>query len=82
MRLPDRDALVSKTDGVSAAFIRELMRKSALFAADDPINQTSDNLTVEDRHIDEALHELIVEGGALTQQLLGANRPVTRTASC
>ena len=41
------------------------MRKAALFAADE----SSDS--VEDRHLDEAIHELIVEGGSLTQSLLG-----------
>jgi ATP-dependent 26S proteasome regulatory subunit len=59
------EALVQRTDGASAAFIREMMRKAALFAADE----SSDS--VEDRHLDEAVHELVVEGGALTQSLLG-----------
>lgn len=44
------------------------MRKAALFAADERAE-----LVVEDRHVDEALHELVVEGGALTRQLLGAS---------
>jgi hypothetical protein len=61
----DWDKLVKRTDGASAAFIRELMRKAALFAADESSGR------VEDRHLDEALHELAVEGGALTQSLLG-----------
>ena len=56
---------VQRTDGASAAFIREMMRKAALFAADE----SSDS--VEDRHLDEAIHELVVEGGSLTQSLLG-----------
>ena len=56
---------VQRTKGASAAFIRELMRKATLFAADESSE------TVEDRHLDEALHELVVEGGALTQSLLG-----------
>jgi len=42
-----------------------MIRKAALFAADE----CSDN--VEDRHLDEAIHELVVEGGPLTQSLLG-----------
>jgi hypothetical protein len=58
-------SFVQRTDGASAAFIREMMRKAALFAADE----SSD--TVEDRHLDEAIHELVVEGGSLTQSLLG-----------
>lgn len=59
---------VARTEGASGAFIRELMRKAALFAADEP-----GDLVVRDRHLDEALHELLVEGGALTRSLLGAD---------
>ena len=59
------ESFVRRTEGASAAFIREMMRKAALFAADE----SSD--TVEDRHLDEAIHELVVEGGSLTQRLLG-----------
>ena len=56
---------MQRTEGASAAFIREMMRKAALFAADE----SSDR--VEDEHLDEAVHELVVEGGSLTQKLLG-----------
>ena len=59
------EKFVQRTEGASAAFIREMMRKAALFAADEP------STSVEDRHLDEAIHELVVEGGSLTQRLLG-----------
>jgi hypothetical protein len=59
---------VARTEGASGAFIRELLRKAALFAADG-----GDRIVVEDRHLDEALHELLVEGGVLTKSLLGAD---------
>jgi AAA+ superfamily predicted ATPase len=65
----DLDVIVERTKGVSAAFIREMVRKAALAAADE-----REVLVVEDRHLDEALHELLVEGGGLTRSLLGANR--------
>ena len=52
---------------MSAAFIRELMRRAALFAADE-----GGEVGVEDRHVDQALHELVVQGGELTKSLLGA----------
>jgi hypothetical protein len=81
VRLSDREALLSKTDGVSAAFIRELMRKAALFAAESGAS-TGDDLVVEDAHVNDALHELVVEGGELTQQLLGASRPSSRAPGC
>ena len=58
---------VERTAGASAAFIRELMRKAALFAADD-----GGELDVKAKHFDEALHEMVVQGGDLTKSLLGA----------
>ena len=58
---------VERTAGASAAFIRELLRKAALFAADD-----GGDLELKAQHFDEALHEMIVEGGDLTKSLLGA----------
>jgi hypothetical protein len=67
--LSDLDGLVAKTEGVSAAFIRELMRKAALFAADE--SGPDEGIVVEDRHVNASLHELVVEGGELTKQLLG-----------
>ena len=56
---------VRRTEGASAAFIRELLRKAALFAADEPSD------SVQHHHLDEAMHELVIDGGALTQSLLG-----------
>jgi hypothetical protein len=35
---------------------------------------------VEDRHLDEALRELIVDGGALTKTLLGLRKKIGPTA--
>ena len=61
----DRQNLVQRTSGASAAFIRELMRKVALFAADEGSDE------IQPGHFDEALHELVVQGGELTQSLLG-----------
>ncbi len=58
---------VERTSGASAAFIRELLRKAALFAADDGAE-----LAIAAKHFDEALHEMVVEGGDLTKSLLGA----------
>jgi hypothetical protein len=67
LREPSIETFVRRTEGVSAAFIRELMRRAALFAADEGAE-----VAVEDRHVDEALHELVVQGGELTKSLLGA----------
>jgi ATP-dependent 26S proteasome regulatory subunit len=61
--------LVQRTEGASGAFIRELLRKAAVLAAEDA---SDGKLTVQDRHLDEALNELLVVGGPLTRTLLGA----------
>jgi hypothetical protein len=67
----DWKTVVERTSGASGAFIRELLRKAAVFAAED----TSGNgaLVVRPHHLDEALAELVLAGGALTHSLLGAN---------
>jgi hypothetical protein len=57
---------ITRTDGASAAFIRELLRRAALFAVGD-----DGKIVVTDRHLDEALHDLVVQGGELTKSLLG-----------
>jgi ATP-dependent 26S proteasome regulatory subunit len=62
------DSWVRRTEGVSAAFIRELLRKAALYASDE-----GGELEVRETHLDEALHELILSGGPLTRSLLGAS---------
>ncbi len=62
------ESYVDRTNGASAAFIRELLRKAALFAADD----SDGDLEIKAQHFDEALHEMVVEGGDLTKSLLGA----------
>jgi hypothetical protein len=67
LRLTRRKALLARTQGVSAAFVRELLRKAALFAADEGAGRV-----VEDRHVEAALRDLVVEGGRLTQALLGS----------
>jgi hypothetical protein len=66
----DTTDLVQRTNGVSAAFIRELLRRAALFAA---IEQ-ADEIRVHGRHIEAALRELLDLGGPLTRKLLGAAR--------
>jgi hypothetical protein len=65
LRLADPARLIARTEGVSAAFIRELLRKAALIAVDES------STVIEDRHLDGALHELAVQGGELLRSLLG-----------
>jgi ATP-dependent 26S proteasome regulatory subunit len=66
LEVGDLDHVVARTRGVSAAFIRELIRKAALAAADE-----DETLSVSGRHLDDALQELLFEGGELTRSLLG-----------
>jgi len=60
------DAIVSRTKGVSAAFIKELMRRCAQFqiefARGDVLEQPS---------VDAAVEEMLFAGGALNRRLLG-----------
>jgi hypothetical protein len=66
LEVGDLPRFIARTEGASAAFIRELLRRAALFAADD-----DGEIVVDDRHLDAALHELVVQGGDLTKSLLG-----------
>lgn len=70
LELNDLDNIIERTAGASGAFIAELLRKAALFAAPD-----GEPLTVKEKHLDEALHELLFMGGALTKSLLGFEEP-------
>ena len=70
LELADPDCLIARTEGASPAFIQELVRKAALFAAERQSNG-SDSLRLTDNDFDEALRELLFGGGELTRNLLG-----------
>jgi len=74
LRLEDPDPVVARTEGVSPAFIKELLRRAALIAAEE-----GGDLVVEDRHVSEALDELLIAGGTLTLRLLGGEGPIPPT---
>ena len=57
--------IVERTEGASAAFIRELVRKAVLHAT------VAGSETVSDEHFDAALGGL-EQGGSLTRRILGA----------
>ncbi len=64
--------LIDELDGTSPAFIRELLRRAALVAAE----QSDDGpLRVTEGHLRAALDELRRGGEELTQTLLGARSP-------
>jgi hypothetical protein len=66
LNVTEMSRFVNRTEGVSAAFVRELMRKAAVYAIDEGVE------VVEDRHLDEALRDQIIHGGEMTKSLLGA----------
>ena len=70
LRLEDVGTIVARTDGTSASFIKELLRRATLLAAEE-----GGELVVTDRHVFEALDELLVAGGTLTMRLLGGGPP-------
>lgn len=66
VKMDDMEKYVRQTKGASGAFINELLRKAALFAAPE-----GSPIAIEERHLDEAMHELIFVGGLMTKKLLG-----------
>jgi len=66
VKMDDMEKFVRQTKGASGAFISELLRKSALFAAPE-----GSPIAIEERHMDEAMHELVFVGGLMTKKLLG-----------
>jgi cell division protease FtsH len=75
LRIEDWKTVVDRTAEVSAAFIKELLRKAALIAAQE--TGGSGSLAVSDRHINTALDELLDERSALTRVLLGGRDQTT-----
>ena len=67
LRAGDLTGAVARTEGVSPAFIRELLRRAALLASEG----TTGPLVVEGSHLDAALDELTSERSSLTGRLLG-----------
>ena len=55
-----------RTEGVSGAFIGELICEAALGAV-----RTDGKLEAETQHLDDALRELAVDGGEFTRSFLG-----------
>jgi ATPase family associated with various cellular activities (AAA) len=72
--LSDLDAVIARSEGVTASFIKELLRRAALQAAEHDEQdgvQASGALRVTDAHMTAALDQLLDTRSALTQVLLG-----------
>jgi cell division protease FtsH len=73
LRLEEPESVVERTEGVTASFIKELMRKAALVAAEAGGGGDGALPPVTDRDVNAALDELLAEGNALTRALLGGS---------
>ena len=68
---------VRRTDGTSAAFIKELVRRMAQLAVErDPDSRTATRVD-----LDAALNEMLFEGGSLNAQLLGVAKGIGATGT-
>jgi hypothetical protein len=85
LELADPDRLLARTQGVTASFLKELLRRAALTALEEqereatattPAATTTEPepepaLQVTDRHLNTALDVLLGDGSRLTRRLLG-----------
>jgi hypothetical protein len=72
LELTPSDELIERTEGVTAAFLKELLRKAALLACeDDPGDGPDDPIPVTGAHLAAALGQLLDSGNQLTRALLG-----------
>jgi ATP-dependent 26S proteasome regulatory subunit len=78
LRLTNVDSIVGRTSGVTAAFIKELVRKASLLAASRSGGDGKIRITDED--FTESLDELLAERSALTRVLLGGAQDESRMA--
>jgi cell division protease FtsH len=72
LQLADVETVVARTEGVTASFIKELVRRSALVAA--TTDEGQGRLAVNDVHVAKALDVMLAEGAGLTRALLGISR--------
>ncbi len=74
LALSDPSAVIARTEGVTASFIKELLRRAALIAADADDSAGADSqapIRVMDTHLNAALDQLLDTRNAMTQSLLG-----------
>lgn len=73
LEIQDLNKYVQKTKGASAAFIRELLRKAALYASDahDGKDGEHQEIVVKGEHMASALNDLLFGQEQLTRKFLG-----------
>jgi hypothetical protein len=67
----DLSSVLERTEGMTASFIKELLRRTALIAVDSVDTDVDQPLTVKTVHLIQALDELLDEKNRLTRVLLG-----------
>jgi hypothetical protein len=70
------ETIVSRSKGVSAAFIKELMRRSAQF-----LLQAGGDKVLTLSAVEAALEEMVFLGGSLNLKLLGATDAIPENTS-
>ena len=66
--VPSPDGIVERTAGVSAAFIKELVRRATMLAADE----AGASLVVRTAHLEQALDDLLEHSAPILRSMLGA----------
>lgn len=74
LALVDTDPIIARTDGVTASFFKELLRRAALVSAEQAGDDGRGALTVRDDELQAALDQLLAQRNKLTRVLLGAGR--------
>jgi ATPase family associated with various cellular activities (AAA) len=81
LALTDLPTVIARTEGVTASFIKELLRRAALAAAEaDPDGPADAPIRVTDEHMSTALDQLLDTRSRLTQVLLGGRRQSPESA--
>jgi hypothetical protein len=76
LELSDPDAVIARTEGVTASFIKELLRRAAVVSAEEDARQAGTDsapIRVTDAHLTAALDQLLDTRSALTRVLLGGS---------
>ncbi len=69
------DGVLDRTDGVTASFLKELLRRSAVLATDDEAADADAVIVVGRDHLDRALADLLDTRNAMTRAVLGYAGP-------
>jgi len=73
------DAVIERTDGVTASFLKELLRRAAVRAAEAGPGPADAGLRVSADQLEAALDELLDTRNAMTRVLLGGHRGAAAT---